>query len=143
MITAWILREGHLRPQRVTAADQLVSGALWLDLENPGAVELRWIEEAYQQRLPDIHELTEIEASSRFFQDDAGLHVRAFFLHEIPERPSNVTVGFILNEVRLFTLRDEALTTFQQYARELETQREPAADAFGRLRVRRKLVNNQ
>ena len=28
----------------------------------------------------DINELTEIEASSRFFQDNAGLHVRAYFL---------------------------------------------------------------
>lgn len=131
MITAWILREGHLRPQRVTATDQLVSDAVWLDLEKPGPVELRWIEEAYRQTLPDIGELTEIEASSRFFQDDAGLHVRAFFLHEIPERPSNVTVGFVLNEGRLFTLRDEALITFQQYGRKLETRREPAAGAFG------------
>jgi len=131
MITVWILFEGHLQPQRVTAVDQLVSSAVWLDLEKPSPVELRWIEEAYQQRLPDIHELTEIEASSRFFQDDAGLHVRAFFLHEIQERPSNVTVGFVLNEGRLFTLRDEALITFQQYGRKLETQRELVTDAFG------------
>ena len=131
MISAWIPCEGHLRPQRIGAVEQLVSGAVWLDLEKPGPEEFRWIEEAYQQRLPDIDELTEIEASSRFFQDDAGLHVRAYFLHEIPERPSNVTVGFVLNEGRLFTLRDEALITFQQYGRKLEIQREPAADAFG------------
>ena len=131
MIIAWIPCEGHLRPQRIGAVEQLVSGAVWLDLEKPGPEEFRWIEEAYQQRLPDIDELTEIEASSRFFQDDAGLHVRAYFLHEIPERPSNVTVGFVLNEGRLFTLRDEALITFQQYGRKLEIQREPAADAFG------------
>jgi magnesium transporter len=131
MITAWILHEGHLQPQRVTAAGHLVSNAVWLDLDKPGPVELRWIEEAYQQRLPDIHELTEIEASSRFFQDNAGLHVRAFFLHEIPDQPSNVTVGFVLNQGRLFTLRDEALITFQQYGQRLETQRESAIDAFG------------
>ena len=131
MITTWILGDGYLQPQRVTAVDHLVSEAVWLDLEKPSPVELRWIEEAYRQKLPDIHELTEIEASSRFFQDDAGLHVRAFFLHEIPDQPSNVTVGFVLNEGRLFTLRDEALITFQQYGRKLVTRRESATDAFG------------
>ena len=120
MITTWILRDGYLQPQRVTAVDHLVSEAVWLDLEKPSPVELRWIEEAYRQKLPDIHELTEIEASSRFFQDD-----------EIPDQPSNVTVGFVLNEGRLFTLRDEALITFQQYGRKLVTRRESATDAFG------------
>lgn len=130
MITAWIPCEGHLRPQKVDAAEQLVSNAVWLDLEKPDAEEFRWMEEAYQQKLPDIDELAEIEASSRFFQDDSGLHVRAYFLQEIAERPSNVTVAFVLSEGRLFTLRDEALKTFQQYAHRLETLREPAGDAF-------------
>ena len=41
--------------------------------------------------------------------DDGGLHVRTFFLHEAPQRPYNVTAGFVLNQGRLFTLRDEAL----------------------------------
>jgi magnesium transporter len=131
MITAWIMRDGHFHPQPVTEAGQLVADAVWLDLYKPGPIEIRWIEEAYRQRLPDIHELAEIEASSRFFQDDAGLHVRAFFLHEIPDQPSNVTVGFVLNEGRLFTLRDEALITFQQYGQNLVAQRELAVDAFG------------
>jgi len=131
MIIAWVPYEGQLRPQRISAVEQLVPEAVWLDLEKPAPAELRWIEEAYRQRLPDINELTEIEASSRFFQDNAGLHVRAYFLHEIPDRPSNVTVGFVLNKGRLFTLRDEALIIFQQYGRKLETQREPVADAFG------------
>ena len=131
MITAWTPYKGYLRPQRISTVEQLVSDVVWLDLENPDPEEFLWIEEAYQQKLPDIEELTEIEASSRFFQDDAGLHVRVYFLHEIPERLSNVTVGFVLNRGRLFTLRDEALITFQQYRQKLEAQREPAVDAFG------------
>ncbi|HBE93249.1 MAG TPA: hypothetical protein DDW55_12290, partial [Gammaproteobacteria bacterium] len=131
MITAWILHKGHLQPQRINTAEQLVPDAVWLDLEKPEPEEFRWIKEAYQQTLPGIEELNEIEASSRFFRDDAGLHVRVYFLHEIPERPSNVTVGFVLNNGRLFTLRDEALITFHLYQQKLETQREPAIDAFG------------
>lgn len=133
MIIAWIPSEGQLRSQRISVAEQLVPEAVWLDLERPSPAEFRWIEEAYQHRLPDINDLKAIEASARFFQDDAGLHVRAYFLHEIPERPSNVTVGFVLNNERLFTLRDEALIIFQQYGRKLETQRETVTDAFGTM----------
>ena len=130
MITAWIPEKGYLRPRKISAADQLVSHAVWLDVEKPDTEEFRWIEEAYRQRLPDTDEITGIEASSRFFLDETGLHVRAYFLHEIPERPSNVTVAFILNENRLFTVRDEALKTFQQYGNRLERQG-PAIDAYG------------
>jgi len=130
MITAWIPHKGHLRPHKVSAAEQLVSNAVWLDLEKPSSEEFRWIEEVYRQRLPDIDELVEIEASSRFFQDDTGLHVRAYFIHEIQGRLSNVTVAFVLNEGRLFTLRHEALVTFQQYGLRLETLRETDCDAF-------------
>ena len=91
----------------------------------------RWIMDAYHQMLPDIDELNEIEASSRFFRDEAGLHVRVYFLYEIPERTSNVTVGFVLNQERLFTLRSESLITFQTYRRKIEAQQESAVDAFG------------
>ena len=131
MITIWVPHKGYLRPLKVTRAEQLVSDAVWIDLEKPGAEEFRWIMDAYHQKLPDIDELNEIEASSRFFRDEAGLHVRVYFLYEIPERTSNVTVGFVLNQERLFTLRSESLITFQTYRRKIEAQQESAVDAFG------------
>ena len=130
MITAWIPQQGHLRPHKVRAADQLASNAVWLDLEEPSAEEFRWIEEAYRQQLPDTSEITKIEASSRFFIDEAGLHVRAYFLNDVPEQPSNVTVAFVLGEQRLFTLRNQALLTFQQYGHSLEKQKEKAFSAY-------------
>jgi magnesium transporter len=130
MITAWIPERGHLRPKKVSAAEQLSPNAVWLDLEKPDAEEFQWIERAYHQKLPDTDEITQIEASSRFFLDDTGLHVRAYFMHEIPERASNVTVAFILTENRLYTLRDEALMTFQRYGCGLEKVRETAVDAY-------------
>ena len=98
-----------MQAQTITAREQLAPEAVWIDLEKPSAEELRWVEDAYDQRLPAIDELVEIEASSRFFRDDGGLHVRTFFLHEAPQRPYNVTAGLVLNQGRLFTLSDEAL----------------------------------
>jgi len=131
MITAYIIQDGRLIGQEVSHKEQLVAEACWLDLVKPSEEELAWIREVYSQPLPAMDELVEIEATSRFFQDDSGLHVRTYFLHEAPERTYNVTVAFILNQGRLFVLRDEALVTFQQYRHKLEAQHELRVDAFG------------
>jgi len=131
MITAYTVQEGRMLAQVISHKGQLMSDAVWLDLEQPSEEELAWIREVYQQALPDMDELVEIEATSRFFQDDSGLHVRAYFLHEVAERTNNVTVAFILNQGRLFTLRDEALITFEQYRHKLEAQSVPSVDAYG------------
>jgi len=130
MITAYTIKDDHLINYQVKSKQQLVDEMCWLDLEKPSVEELSWIKEVFGQALPAMEDLIEIEASSRFFQDDNGLHVRSYFLNEIPEHPYNVTVAFILNQGRLFTLRGEALTSFQRYQHELETQRKIENDAF-------------
>ena len=130
MINSYTLRDGRLVTQLITCKEQLTVDCLWLDLEKPGDEELVWIGEVYGQQLPAMDTLVEIEASSRFFQDESGLHLRSYFLHEIPERVYNVTVAFVLNKGRLFTLRDEALMSFQQYERSLEMQKGLTIDAF-------------
>lgn len=131
MINAYTLRDGRLVTKFITRKEQLTAESMWLDLEKPGDEELGWIDEVYGQPLPTMDTLVEIEASSRFFQDESGLHVRSYFLHEIPERVYNVTVAFVLNEGRLFTLRDEVLVSFQQYQHSLEMQKGLTIDAFG------------
>jgi len=131
VIYSYTLRDGRLITQPITRKEQLTADSLWLDLEKPGDEELGWIGEVYDQPLPTMDTLVEIEASSRFFKDENGLHVRSYFLHEIPERVYNVTVAFVLNKGRLFTLRDETLMSFQQYRRSLETQKGLVVDAFG------------
>lgn len=131
MIHSYTLRDGHLVTQHITRKEQLTADCLWLDLEKPSDEELDWIGEVYGQQFPAMDTLVEIEASSRFFQDESGLHVRSYFLHEIPGRVYNVTVAFVLNKGRLFTLRDEALMSFQHYRRSLEMQQGLTIDAFG------------
>ena len=130
MITVYTFKDGLLVANAVNSKQQLVPDACWLDMENPSDEELSWVTEVYDQPLPSIDVLAEIEASSRFFQDETGLHVRTYFLLETTGRPYNVTAAFIVNNGRLFTLRDEALTSFQQYRNRRETQRVRMLDAF-------------
>lgn len=124
------MHHGRLAAEVVNTREQLALDALWLDLEKPSAEELAWIKEVYKQELPAAAALVEIEATSRFFQDESGLHVRSYFLYDAAERTYNVTVAFVLNKGRLFTLRDEALKSFQYYRRSLETQPVVTLDAF-------------
>jgi magnesium transporter len=131
VINSYTLRDGRLVTQPVTRKEQLTADCLWIDLEKPADEELHWICEVYGQQLPTMDTLVEIEASSRFFQDESGLHVRSYFLHEIPEQVSNVTVAFVLNKGRLFTLRDETLKSFHHYGQLLEMQKGLVIDAFG------------
>jgi magnesium transporter len=131
MVSAPIPGNGRLQAQTISDREQLAPEAVWIDLEKPSAEQLRWVEAAYDQKLPSMDELIEIEANSRIFRDDGGLHVRTYFLHAASQRPYNVTVGFILKRGRVFTLSDEALASFQQYRRTLESQRGAPVDAFG------------
>lgn len=86
MINSYTLRDGRLVAQLITRKEQLTVESLWLDLEKPAGEELDWVGEVYGQQLSTMDTLVEIEASSRFFQDESGLRVRSYFLHEIPGR---------------------------------------------------------
>jgi magnesium transporter len=109
--------------------DQLRPEALWIDLIKPSDEERRWVKEVYGQDLPSMELLVEIEASSRFFEDEQGLHLRSYFLHEFPDRPRNVTVGFIFTSGHLFTLRKEELPAFDHLLRQAGQRPGIARDA--------------
>jgi magnesium transporter len=130
VITAYTCEDGRLVATAVSRKEQLVPAACWLDMENPSDDELDWVAEVYDQPLPSMDALAEIEASSRFFQDESGLHIRTYFLLEATDRPYNVTAAFIVNNGHLFTLRDAVLMSFEEYRNRRETQRVRELDAF-------------
>ncbi len=121
MITAYRLDNGVLRPHPVNRAGDLPADAFWIDLLAPTEEERHWVEARYGQALPSEAAVEEIEFSSRFFTDEHDrLHIRSFFLYEYPERPRNVTVAFILEGGRLFTLRPEKLETFHVFKQQVQ-----------------------
>jgi magnesium transporter len=130
VITAYTCEDGRLVATAVSRKEQLVPAACWLDMENPSDDELDWVAEVYDQPLPSMDALAEIEASSRFFQDESGLHIRTYFLLEATDRPYNVTAAFIVNNGHLFTLRYAVLMSFEEYRNRRETQRVRELDAF-------------
>lgn len=115
MLTAYRLHDQRLEARAVHAPEDLPQDAVWIDLLAPTDEERAWVSERYGQALPSQEAVEEIEVSSRLFVDAQGLHVRSFFLYEYPDRPRNVTVAFVLNQGRLFTLRREKLETFHMF----------------------------
>lgn len=130
MITTFVLHDGRLEQRQISSVDELDQQALWIDLTQPSEKELAWVQQIYQQALPTPDEVAEIEASARFYQDEDGLHIHSYFLHDFEDRARNITVAFTLNQGRLFTLHDEDLLTFRVYRMRARRQAGLADDAM-------------
>ncbi|MBV5306551.1 MAG: hypothetical protein J0652_07665, partial [Desulfobulbaceae bacterium] len=133
MITLYRLQENKIVGTQATCSDSLPSDALWIDLLNPTFEEKSLVSKAYNQILPSAEDVQEIEASSRFFIDEQGLHIRSYFLFQFPERFENVTMAFILNQGRLFTIRHEKLESVHIFKQRLATGAIQIKDNFDLL----------
>jgi magnesium transporter len=125
MLMAFTLKNGLLEQVAINAASDLSHNIIWVDAIAPTEEEREWLREAYQQELPTIDDIYEIEATSRFYEDEFGLHISSYFLNYGEEISENISAAFVFNGERLFTLREEELAAFRLF----------------RLRARKGLVN--
>lgn len=125
MLMAFTLSKGILEQVAINAAADLVPEIIWVDAINPNEEERDWLRSAYNQELPTIDDLYEIEATSRFYENEFGLHISSYFLNYADEDSENISAAFVFNGDRLFTLREEELAAFRLF----------------RLRARKGLVN--
>ncbi len=115
MLMAFSLNKGALEQIAINAATDLGTEVIWVDLINPTDEERDWIRIAYAQELPTIDDLYEIEASSRFYENEYGLHISSYFLNYADSNPENISAAFVFNGDRLFTLREEELAAFRLF----------------------------
>jgi len=115
MITIYSLQRKLIIETPVTSATDLPLDAIWIDLLNPSEEEQQRVGTTYNQKLPTEQQMQEIVASSRFFFDEHGLHLRSYFLSQRSGYCENVTVAFILNQGRIFTVRHEKLETIHVF----------------------------
>jgi magnesium transporter len=115
MLMAFTLNKGLLEQVAVNAATDLVSTVIWVDAIAPTEEERVWMREAYGQELPTIDDIYEIEATSRFYENEDGLHISSYFLNYADENSENISAAFVFNGDRLFTLREEELAAFRLF----------------------------
>ena len=133
MLTAFRLQNRRLEQIQAAETGELSQDAVWIDLVEPTAEERAEVMRFYDVRLPDAEDMEEIEATARFFQDDDGLHIHSFFLHDFEDTPANITVAFVLKDGRLFTLHEEDLATIRLFRLRARSQSGALNDAMSIL----------
>jgi magnesium transporter len=106
MLTVYEAAEGVLIKREGPAA--IAPAAVWIDLLNPTKEEDLLVEQALSISVPTREEMSEIEASSRLYQEGGGYYMTAVVLHQ-PDLPFDAPVAtpitFILAGSRLLTVR--------------------------------------
>ncbi len=115
MLMAFTLNKGLLEQVAINAATDLIPEVIWVDAIDPSEEEREWLREAFQQELPTLEDISEIEATSRFYENDDGLHISSYFLNYADENSTNISAAFVFNGERLFTLREEELAAFRLF----------------------------
>ena len=115
MLTAYTRSGQTLAKKLVNLRAELPQDAVWVDLNDPTELERNWVKEQFGQELQFIEELGEIEASSRYYRDETGLHINLYFLALENGLARNVNVAFTINNNRLFTLRTDELPEIRTF----------------------------
>jgi magnesium transporter len=99
------------------SAQALPADVVWIDLLNGDAAEIAFIERATGLEVPTLTELSEIESSSRLRADNGVLHLSTPLtcLTESGE-PVTTSVGFVLRQDMLITVRFGSLAVFDSFA---------------------------
>jgi magnesium transporter len=115
MLVGYIVEKGAPRRVAITRGAELVPEIRWLDLHNPNEQERQWVREAYGQELQFLDELSEIEASARYYRDDHGLHLNLYFLSTVNGASRIINLAFTVNHGRLFTLHADDVVELRAY----------------------------
>lgn len=127
MIRAFALNNARLISVDETAKDQL-NDSIWIDLIDPTDDERSVLKLGLDQTLAEEHELEDLEASARFFEDEDGLHLHSFFYCLDNDDYADIaTVAFTIRDGRLFTLRERDLPAFRLYR--MRSRREKLVDS--------------
>jgi magnesium transporter len=83
-----------------------MSDAAWIDVAEPTDEERAVVAILVSNALSEEEDADEIEASSRSFVDESGLHISTLFLHRVEGQPENTSVAVVLGPNQLITLHD-------------------------------------
>jgi magnesium transporter len=91
--------------------------AVWLDLCGPDEAERARVTQATGLRVPDRHEIAEIETSSRLVNEEGVLYLSTPMPSRSPDGTlTNEPIGFVVAPDRLLTVRFAASTVFEGFA---------------------------
>ena len=78
MIIAYRLNNKQIIIDTLELHDSLPDDTVWLDVVEPEPEERKWLDQYLVEEVPDIEDLNELEATSRFYQDKDGTHIHSY-----------------------------------------------------------------
>ncbi|MCQ8118304.1 magnesium/cobalt transporter CorA [Methylomonas rosea] len=123
-MSAFELVEGRLAKVAITCRHDLYAiKPIWIDLLAPSKAQRLLIGQHYGLELPDPLDLTDLEASARFYvEDQHEIHIHSDFLLDREGKSRSVPVAFILRGEMLFSVRSEELPVFRLQRLRARTQ---------------------
>ena len=95
--------------------------ATWIDLEEPTREEDKLVEECVGVQVPTREDMSEIEPSSRLYEENGALYMTLTVLFGVEdESPQSDPIGFVLTRDRLVTTRyvtPKPIRAFAEHAR--------------------------
>ncbi|GAB4411496.1 MAG: magnesium/cobalt transporter CorA [Bacteroidia bacterium] len=112
-----LVREKNPELLRPASAEKII----WVDLQNPTREEQALIERTYGVEFQTPQETSEIESSSRYYEDNETIEANSTFI--IFENKAYVAkqISFILQQDILFTLRHGDSKTFAETVRKMKS----------------------
>jgi magnesium transporter len=122
-MSAFELVEGRLSKVSITCRHDLFDvNPIWIDLLAPTKAQRVLIGQHYGLELPDPAELTDLEASARFYVEQNEIHIHSDFLLDREGESRSIPVAFVLSGDILFSLRSEELPVFRLQRLRARTQ---------------------
>jgi magnesium transporter len=116
MLRLYNNRGVRVEPAADAGSAVLPPDAVWIDLLNPEASEIAFVEQTTGLAVPSLEELSEIESSSRLRARDRALYLSAPLIYRPePDQPLSTPVGFVLTRDRLITARFAELPSFASF----------------------------
>jgi magnesium transporter len=114
-VTAYELVDGRMRIIDVTCRSEMESlHPIWVDVLSASKAERGWIARHFGVELPDPEDLTDLEVSARFYQEENDeVHLHSDFLLDREGQSRSVPVAFIVHANTLFSIRSAELPVFR------------------------------
>jgi len=97
MINAFKVENNYLAPITPSTDASWLEDAVWIDLVNPTAEEIKTVEMVSGISLPNIQETEELEASSHYEMYSTGFQINCLFLHKVEGSYSNLNAALLCN----------------------------------------------
>jgi magnesium transporter len=112
----WEKRPANLEPSEA-------GRVVWVDLQSSTAAEKRQVESHFDVELFTPQEASEIESSSRYYEDESCIEANNGFIAYEARSYKTDQVSFILRKDILFTIRDADLRSFALTVRRMKVYR--------------------